>query len=83
MLEDLNRKDKLIGVKQCRRALRDGMVSQAFFAKDADERLLRPLIQLCEERRVPYIYVATMQELGNASGIEVGAAVTVILLSNG
>ena len=79
MLESLGHSDKLIGVKQCHRALKDGKVQHAFFAQDAEERLTGPLVRLCQEKDIPMTSVQSMQALGQACGIDVGAAVAVIL----
>jgi large subunit ribosomal protein L7A len=70
---------KLIGVKQSGRALREGSVRRAFFAEDAEDRLIKPLQALCDDQAVPYERIPSMQELGRACGIEVGAAAVVIL----
>lgn len=79
MLEDLERGNKLVGVKQCNRAIKDETAKQAFFACDAEHRIIDPLISLCKEKSIPYTHTQTMKELGEACGIEVGAAVAVIL----
>ena len=79
MSDELTRAEKLVGVKQCQRALREGGVRTAYFARDAEDRLIAPLVQLCEEKGIAVVWCETMRELGNACGIAVGAAVAVIL----
>ena len=44
-------------------------------AKDADPRLLQPLVQEAVRQRVPLIQVDTMRQLGEACGSSVGAAI--------
>ena len=45
MLEELKQGSKLVGAKQTRRALKDGRAKKLYMAKDADPRLLQPLVQ--------------------------------------
>ena len=45
MLEELKQGQKVVGAKQTRRALKDGRAKKLFMAKDADPRLLQPLVQ--------------------------------------
>ena len=79
MLTELKSARKAVGIKQSRKAVREGNARQAFLAKDADELIVSPIRALCEEKGVPVTEVATMQELGAACGINVGAAVAVLL----
>lgn len=70
---------KLIGLKQSRRAVKEGLVREAYVAEDVEERLARPFLEACVEASVPITKVPTMKELGQAAGIDIGAAVVVIL----
>ncbi|MBQ3055579.1 MAG: ribosomal L7Ae/L30e/S12e/Gadd45 family protein [Oscillospiraceae bacterium] len=79
MLSDLTDKQFLVGVKQSRRALKDGLVQTAYLAQNVEDSVRIPLETLCKELGVPVIEVPTMQELGSACGISVGAAVAVVL----
>ena len=79
MLEELARGQRVIGVKQSHKAIRSGGAKKVFFAADADPELLSPLKALCEESGVPSVCAGTMSELGQACGIEVGAAVAVLI----
>ena len=79
MLDELNAKDKVVGVKQSRKAIAQGQAVKAFFAADADPAVLAPLAQLCREKNVPAESVYTMAQLGAACRISVGAAVAVLL----
>lgn len=79
MLKELEAKDKVIGVKQSRRAVRDGLALQVFLASDADPALTEPLAQQCREQEVPVSGQFTMRELGQAAGIQVGASVVTLL----
>ena len=79
MLRELAAKDKVIGAKQSRRALRDGRAAAVFLANDADPALTEPIEALCREAGVPVDQQHTLEELGRAAGIQVGAAVIAVL----
>lgn len=75
MLTQLEQAGKVVGVKQTRRALRDGRVKAVFLAHDADPALTEPLAELAGEKNVPVVWTEHMRDLGRACGIAVGAAV--------
>lgn len=79
MLGEIKDTPHLVGIKQSRRAIGEGRVRVAYLAQDADEAVRAPLETLCRENAVSVVPVATMQELGAACGIPVGAAIAVIL----
>lgn len=79
MLQQLNTQRKVVGIKQLRKSMKDGLVSKVFAACDADPRLTDPLCQECENSGVELVWVPTMQELGKACGISVGASAAGIL----
>ena len=79
MLEVLRDAEKVIGVKQSRRAIRDALAQQVFLACDADPALTDPMAQQCEDAQIPVSREFTMKELGQAAGIHVGAAVVTLL----
>ena len=75
MLNELTRADKVVGVKQVRRALANGQAKRLYLAKDADPQLTRPLERQAQEAGVEVVWADTMKALGRACGIAVGAAV--------
>lgn len=79
MLEELKQGNKVVGAKQTRRALKDGRAKKLFLAKDADPRLLQPLVQEAVRTGVRIEQADTMKALGEACGIAVGAAVAVLV----
>ena len=79
MLEELKAKEKVVGVKQSRRAVRDGRALRVFLASDADPALTGPLREQCQAEEVPVTEDYTMGQLGQAAGIQVGAAVVALL----
>lgn len=79
MLENLKCSNKTVGLKQSMKALENGTVKQVFIAKDADERVVGKVKELCQKSNLPITDVDTMKQLGKACGIDVGAAVACIL----
>lgn len=79
MLEELKQAQKVVGSKQARRALRDGRAKKIYIARDADPRILQPLVQEAVRQQVPLEQVSTMKALGEACGIAVGAAIAALV----
>lgn len=80
MLEDLRRATRrTVGTKQTLRAVERGQVERVFVARDAEPQVLRPLLGLCRQRGLPVFEAESMQVLGRACGVEVGAASAAIL----
>lgn len=79
VLNELKTAKKVVGVKQLRKALANGLVSTVFLAKNADPSLTEPLAVLCQAAGLPVEWIDTMQELGIACGIAVGATAAGIL----
>ncbi len=78
-LEALKNANRVIGIKQVAKAVKRGNAQAVFIAEDAEARVTDPLMVLCEEQQVPVDKAATMQELGTACGIEVGAAAAAVI----
>jgi large subunit ribosomal protein L7A len=74
-------KNKTVGLKQTQRALEKGLVQRVYVANDAENHVLRPILEWCRTHNVERIDVPTMKELGKACGIEVGTAVAAILVN--
>lgn len=79
MLDELKTGKKTVGVKETQKAVREGRVRGLFIAEDADEKLVKPLVAICEQAGIPVKRVATMRELGALCGIDVGAAAAGLL----
>lgn len=71
--------NKVVGVKQTVKALKNNTVKALYVSKDADESLIKPLIELAEENSIDIINVDTMKELGRLCGIDVSAAIAALL----
>ena len=70
---------KLIGIKQSIKAVGKEIALKVYLADDTDVRLILPLQQACQTQNVPIIGGFSMEELGDACGIDVGAAAVTIL----
>jgi large subunit ribosomal protein L7A len=79
VLESLKNSKKTIGLRQSLKAVEEGSVKVAFIARDAEEKVIRSIKELCERSSIEIIYVESMKQLGKACGIEVGAAVACLL----
>ncbi len=78
-VNELSNNPKLfIGVKQTTKVLSNNQAKVVFIAKDAEQHVVRRIIQLATEKNVEIIFIETMKELGRACNIDVGAATAVI-----
>ena len=73
-----NARRKVVGTKQTLKALEKDEVIQLFIARDAEEKVTRPVLTLCKEKDIDPQYVDTMVILGKMCGIKVKAAVAAI-----
>jgi large subunit ribosomal protein L7A len=72
--------DSLVtGLKQTRKAIDRQIATLVIMAEDAELNLTKPIQRLCEAKGVPFTFVASMRDLGKASGIQVGTAAIAIL----
>ena len=78
-LPDLSRQKLAVGAKQLRKAVRAGTVRCVYLAENADPALTQPLAELCADNQIQITWVSTMETLGSACGIEVGAAAAAVL----
>jgi len=79
VLQELTTRNKVVGVKQSRKAIAQDRAVKAFFAVDADPMLLDALRSSCEEKGIPVEQDFTCAELGRACQISVGAAIVVLV----
>ena len=70
---------KVVGIKQSIKAVEKGSAVMVYVAENADSRLIFPLQQACANRGVPVVTGHSLEELGKACGIDVGAAAVTIL----
>ncbi len=70
---------KVVGSKQTLKAIDRNQARVVYVARNADRRVMDPIIQACATKSVPVFYVESMQALGKACGIEVGCAASAII----
>ncbi|MBO5130013.1 MAG: ribosomal L7Ae/L30e/S12e/Gadd45 family protein [Oscillospiraceae bacterium] len=74
MLAELAGHRVVVGTKQLRKALNAGKATYVILAQNADPAITEPLEAMCRNNHVAYAWVGSKSELGQACGIEVGAA---------
>ena len=68
------------GTNETTKAVDRGLAKLVIIAEDVDpEEIVMHLPALCEEKKIPYVYVPSKAELGRASGINVAAASACII----
>ena len=78
-MAEIRQNHVVVGAKQFKKALRDGRIQKAFLAENADPAVTEPIEAMCTEHKIPCVWVQTMKELGQACGIEVGAATAAVV----
>ena len=79
VLTELASQEKVIGVKQSRKAVREGRAKRVYLACDADPAITEPVAVSCEAAGIPVETEHTMAQLGRACRITVGASVVAVL----
>ena len=68
------------GTNETTKAVERGIAKLVLVAEDVDPpQVVAHLPLLCDERKVPYLYVPSMMELGNSAGLDVKCAAISIL----
>jgi len=68
------------GTNETTKAVERGIAKLVLIAEDVDPpEVVMHLPLLCEEKKVPYLYVPSKKRLGEAAGIEVAAAAVAIV----
>ncbi|MEM5773127.1 MAG: 50S ribosomal protein L7Ae [Candidatus Aenigmatarchaeota archaeon] len=68
------------GMNETTKAVERGVAQLVIIAEDVDpEEIVMHLPVLCEEKKIPYGYVQSKQELGRAAGIDVACAAACII----
>lgn len=81
-MERLQSEDHVVGLKQSRKAVESGRAKAAYIADDAEPHIKVPFEELCRQKEVPVVYVATMKELAKACKIDVPTAVAVVMYTS-
>ena len=82
MLIKLRQDEKVVGVKQVKRAISNSKAEVVFIALDADKNVTDEIVKLSKEKEVHIQYVEKMQDLGEACGIDINAAVAALVNKN-
>ena len=78
-MTELASQEKVIGVKQSRKAIRNGCAARVYLACDADPAITDPVADSCAAAGIPVETAYTMSQLGRACRITVGASVVAVL----
>ena len=73
-LAKLSKHRVVVGAKQIRKALDKDTALFVFLAKNADPALTGPIEAKCKLHHISCTWVPSMESLGKACGIDVGAA---------
>ena len=80
MLEDLSKaSNRTVGMKQTLKAIQAGKASKVYLARDVDDFIANKIQEECRTYNVDIIMVDSMELLGKACNIDVGAATAAIL----
>ena len=79
MLSELEDSRKVTGIKQTKRAVVNGTAVRVYIAEDAEMRLRLELCELCDRHEIPVTEVESMEKLGHACGINIGASSAALL----
>ena len=74
VLQGLKDADKVVGLKQVLRGLKEGSLRCVLVANDADTFLFSRVTEAAAAANVPVTRVPAMKELGKAAGVAVAAA---------
>lgn len=73
------KKERVAGAKAAYKAVMQGLAARVYVARDAEERVVKDLLEACRDRGVEVVYVDSMRELGEFCGLRVGASACAIL----
>jgi len=70
---------RTIGTNQTTKAILQSNAKLLFVAKDAEVRVVTPIVSMAQDRGIPVEWVDSMKQLGKACGIDVGAAAAAVV----
>ena len=71
--------DKVVGIKQTKKAIKEGRARKVYLAQNCDVIIRDVITNLSKQASVQVVAIDTMQELGRACGIQVGAACAALI----
>lgn len=75
-------KNRVVGFKQTRKAIKENRAQLVYLAEDIDQSLFEEIKALCQEKHVKISYVKNRGELGRACGIDTKAATAAVLFDH-
>ncbi|MDD2447514.1 MAG: ribosomal L7Ae/L30e/S12e/Gadd45 family protein [Tissierellia bacterium] len=79
MISQLKTHNKVVGLRQVKRAIDSSTTEIVFVADDAEKKVTSEIEELCSSKQIEIIHVDTMKDLGKACGIGINAAVAALL----
>ena len=79
MISKLKTHNKVVGLRQVKRAIDSSTAEIVFLADDAEKKVTSEIEELCNSKQIQIVYVDTMNNLGKACGIGINAAVAALL----
>lgn len=68
------------GTNETTKAVERGNAELVYIAEDVQpEEIVMHLPELCDEKGIPFVFVETQDEVGQAAGLEVGSAAAAIV----
>ncbi|QDX40897.1 50S ribosomal protein L7Ae [Salarchaeum sp. JOR-1] len=68
------------GTNETTKSIERGNADLVFVAEDVSpEEIVLHIPELADEKGIPYVFVATQDELGSAAGLEVGSAAAAVV----
>jgi large subunit ribosomal protein L7Ae len=68
------------GSNEATKAIERGLAIMVVIGADVEpEEIVMHLPALCDEKKVPYLFVSKQNDIGNASGLDVGSAAAAIV----
>lgn len=71
--------EKVIGIKQSKKAIESGKGTVLYVAKDTEKKLISSLLELALKNEIKVIEIDTMKNLGKMCGIDVKCSATLLL----
>lgn len=78
MLEEVQSKKAVIGMRRAMRLIEEGKAAKAFVAGDVEPNMTKKILNACREHSVPIELVESKSKLGKACRIDVDASVVAI-----
>ncbi len=79
-MESLKHKNKVVGIKETKNAVKAGTADVVYLAEDADFHVTEPLRELCILSGIEVQNVSGRKEIAKACGIDVPTAAAAVLV---